>query len=76
MKMRFPILIDGLRMRIPNCGRVILACITLHNFLLNTGSGYFEAEAEDQDEEEPEGQDEAEASEENDTVRSALCQLV
>ena len=80
LKMRFPILMDGLRLRPRNCSRVILCCITLHNFLINTGGGFYDAYEEDkeQDSEGPEREDAGE--EQNDEeggeiVRDALCQM-
>lgn len=43
MKMRFPILRNEMRVKRRNCGRIIDAVASLHNFLLDTGSGYLEA---------------------------------
>jgi hypothetical protein len=43
MKMRFPVLLSTMRMKRENCGAIILACCVLHNFLIDTGSGYLES---------------------------------
>ena len=77
--MRFPILLDALRVRKDNASRIILATLTLHNFLINTGAGFIdeyrgedeenEIELQQQQNDEPEDGD-------NEIVRSALCQLV
>ena len=42
MKIRFPILHDTMRFKHGNIPRVILCCMGLHNFFINTGSGYFD----------------------------------
>lgn len=40
--MRFPYLLDELRLKGTNNSKVILACIAINNFIINTGGGYFE----------------------------------
>ena len=40
--MRFPLVMDGMRLSLKNVKRVFLTAIALHNFVLNTGGGYFE----------------------------------
>ena len=51
-----------------------MAYITLHNFLINTGSGYFETpEDEEEQNEQEEAEQEATDEGENDSVRRALC---
>jgi hypothetical protein len=40
--MRWPVLLDRSRMRISNFSKVIITCVGLHNFLINTGSSVFE----------------------------------
>lgn len=42
LKMRFPILRTEMRMRPRNCVRVMMACITIYNFLIDEGCGYFD----------------------------------
>ena len=42
LKMRFPLIGETIRLRPRNAVRIIQACITLHNFLINTGSGVFD----------------------------------
>lgn len=40
--MCFPIVRDAMRYKPENCVTVILATMTMHNFLINTGNGYIE----------------------------------
>ena len=42
LKMRFPYLLDELRLKGTSNSKAILACIALNNFIINTGGGYFE----------------------------------
>lgn len=63
--MRFPLVMDGMRLSLPNVKRVFLAAIAVHNFILNTGGGYFEVVDEnvdgyDYDPDAPVGEDEDE----------------
>lgn len=40
--MRFPYLLDEMRLKGKNNSKVILACVALNNYIINTGGGYFE----------------------------------
>jgi hypothetical protein len=35
-----------MRLKTTNCSKVILCCMALHNFLINSGHGYFDAPSE------------------------------
>lgn len=49
LKMRFPLVLDSMRLSIKNIKRVFVAAIALHNFVLNTGGGYFEVNQIDEE---------------------------
>lgn len=38
---------DGMRLSLKNVRRVFLTACALHNFVINTGGGYFEVEVPD-----------------------------
>ena len=66
---------EGFRVRMKNASKIIVTAIALHNYLINTGAGYFEATDEQQaNEEAAEGAEGGDGADEPDsTVRDALC---
>lgn len=50
LKLRWPYVHTVFRCRIKNAAKIILTCAGLHNFLIQTGSGYLEEGWEDTDE--------------------------